>query len=93
MCSRRTWSTWAIIHQDPVSSPLALVYPALFSRVAESLRSRITHSDIVKDGLTYKNAFRRCQAIKKIVYIIKTTDLKLALLLGRASTHKSTTTP
>ena len=61
-----------------------LVYPALLSRVAEALRSRITLSDIVKDGLTYKNAFDGRQAVDKIAYIIKTTDLNLALLLGRA---------
>jgi hypothetical protein len=68
--------------QYPHRSPL--VYPALLSRVAEALRSRITLSDIVKDGLTYKNAFDGRQAVDKIAYIIKTTDRNLALLLGRA---------
>ena len=66
----------------PHRSPL--VYPALLSRIAEDLRSRITLSDVVKDGLTYKNAFDGLQAVDKIVYIIKTTDHNLALLLGRA---------
>lgn len=66
----------------PHRSPI--VYPALLSRVAEALRARIVLSDIVKDGLTYKNAFDGRQAVDKIAYIIKTTDRNLALLLGRA---------
>ena len=65
----------------PQRSPLCT---ALLSRVAEALRSRITLSDIVKDGLTYKNAFDDPQAVDKIAYIVKTTDRNLALLLGRA---------
>ena len=60
------------------------MYPALLSRVAEALRARIVLTDIVKDGLTYKNAFDGRQAVDKIAYIIKTTDRNLALLLGRA---------
>jgi hypothetical protein len=60
------------------------VYPALLSRVAEALRARIVLTDIVKDGLTYQNAFDGRQAVDKIAYIIKTTDRNLALLLGRA---------
>jgi RHO1 GDP-GTP exchange protein 1/2 len=66
----------------PRRSPI--VYPALLSRVAEALRARIVLADIVKDGLTYKNAFDGRQAVDKIAYIIKTTDRSLALLLGRA---------
>jgi RHO1 GDP-GTP exchange protein 1/2 len=66
----------------PRSSPI--VYPALLSRVADALRARIVLTDIVKDGLTYKNAFDGRQAVDKIAYIIKTTDRNLALLLGRA---------
>ena len=53
----------------PHRSPL--VYSTLLSRIAEALRSRITLSDIVKDGLTYKNAFDGRQAVDKIAYIIK----------------------
>ena len=73
----------------PPSSPTPyrrspIVYPALLSRVAEALRARIVLTDIVKDGLTYKNAFDGRQAVDKIAYIIKTTDRNLALLLGRA---------
>ena len=52
--------------------------------VAEALRSNITLSDIVKDGLTYKSAFYGRQVVDKIAYIIKITDCNLALLLGRA---------
>ena len=66
----------------PRRSPI--VYPALLSRVAEALRVRIVLTDVVKDGLTYKNAFDGRQAVDKIAYIIKTTDRNLALLLGRA---------
>jgi hypothetical protein len=46
--------------------------------------ARITLSDIVKDGFTYKNAFHGPPAADKIAYIIQTTDRNLALLLGRA---------
>lgn len=66
----------------PRRSPI--VYPALLSRVAEALRARVVLADVVKDGLTYKNAFDGRQAVDKIAYIIKTTDRNLALLLGRA---------
>lgn len=66
----------------PHRSPL--MYPALLSRIAEALCSRITLSDIVKAGLTYKNAFNGHQAVNKIAYIIKTTDRNLMLLLGHA---------
>jgi hypothetical protein len=65
-------------HRSPI------MYPALLSRVAEALRARFVLTDIVKDGLTYKNAFNGHQAVNKIAYIIKTTDRNLALLLGRA---------
>ncbi|KAG5351137.1 hypothetical protein C0989_007763 [Termitomyces sp. Mn162] len=61
-----------------------IVYPALLSRVAEAFRDRISLSDRVKDGLTYKAAFDGREAVDKIAYIIKTTDRNLALLLGRA---------
>ncbi|KAF8268770.1 CNH domain-containing protein [Lactarius quietus] len=70
--------------QSPYPHRSPIVYPALLSRVAEALRARIVLSDIVKDGLTYKNAFDGRQAVDKIAYIIKTTDRNLALLLGRA---------
>jgi hypothetical protein len=61
-----------------------IVYPALLSRVAEAFRERISTSDRLKDGLTYKDAFDGREAVDKIAYIIKTTDRNLALLLGRA---------
>lgn len=61
-----------------------VVYPALISRVADAFRDRITLTDKVKDGLTYKDAFDGREAVDKIAYIIKTTDRNLALLLGRA---------
>lgn len=78
--------------QHPRSSPPSvrpvrktpIVYPALLSRVAEAFRDRISLSDKVKDGLTYKDAFDGREAVDKIAYIIKTTDRNLALLLGRA---------
>ena len=44
----------------------------------------VTTSELVKDGLTYNNAFDGREAIDKIAYIIKTTDRCLALLLGHA---------
>lgn len=61
-----------------------IVYPALLSKVAQAFKERITLSDRVKDGLTYKDAFDGREAVDKIAYIIKTTDRNLALLLGRA---------
>ncbi|KAJ2932613.1 hypothetical protein H1R20_g4473, partial [Candolleomyces eurysporus] len=61
-----------------------VVYPALLSRVSEAFRERITLSDRIKDGLTYKDVFDGREAVDKISYIIKTTDRNLALLLGRA---------
>jgi hypothetical protein len=61
-----------------------MVYPALLSRVAEAFRARITLSERIKDGLTYKEVFDGREAVDKIAYIIKTTDRNLALLLGRA---------
>lgn len=54
------------------------------SRVAEAFQTRVTTSERVKDGLTYKDAFDGREAVDKIAYIIKTTDRCLALLLGRA---------
>ena len=54
-----------------------IVYTVLFSRVAEALRSRITHSDTVKDRLTYRNALDGRQAVDEIAYVIKTTDRNL----------------
>ncbi|KAG6902575.1 hypothetical protein C0995_014582 [Termitomyces sp. Mi166 len=80
------------LHQEGRSSPASvrpvrktpIVYPALLSRVADAFRDRITLTDKVKDGLTYKDAFDGREAVDKIAYIIKTTDRNLALLLGRA---------
>lgn len=61
-----------------------LVYPALLSRVANSLRERIMIGDRVKNELTYKSAFTGAEAVDIIAFIIKTSDRSLALLLGRA---------
>ncbi|KAL7269219.1 RHO1 GDP-GTP exchange protein 2 [Rhizina undulata] len=61
-----------------------LVYPALLSRVADSLRERIIIGDRVKNELTYKSAFNGAEAVDMIAYIVKTSDRNLALLLGRA---------
>jgi hypothetical protein len=72
------------VSSNPYPHRTPIVYPALLSRVAEALRARVVLADIVKDGLTYKNAFDGRQAVDKIAYIIKTTDRNLALLLGRA---------
>jgi hypothetical protein len=63
---------------------MPIVYPALLCRVAEAFRERITLSERVKDGLAYKDAFDGREAVDKIAYIIKTTDLNPALLLARA---------
>lgn len=71
-------------HPPHHSRRTPIVYPALLSRVAQAFRERITLSDRLKDGLTYKDAFDGREAVDKISYIIKTTDRNLALLLGRA---------
>lgn len=60
------------------------VYPALLSRVAEAFKQLLVLSEIVKDGITYKDAFDGRMAVGIIGEIIKTPDRNLALLLGRA---------
>ncbi|KAG8901264.1 RHO1 GDP-GTP exchange protein 2, partial [Tulasnella sp. 408] len=61
-----------------------ILYPALLSRVAEAFQDGITLSTLIKDGLVYHDAFNGQQAVDKIAYIIRTTDRKVALLLGRS---------
>lgn len=60
------------------------VYPALLSRVAEAFKQMIVLSELVKDGITYKDAFDGRAAVAIIAEVIKTPDRNLALLLGRA---------
>ncbi|KAI0091488.1 CNH domain-containing protein [Irpex rosettiformis] len=63
---------------------MPVIYPALLSLVGQALKDSIVLGDLVKDGLTYKDAFTGREAVDKIASIIKTTDRNLALLLGRA---------
>ncbi|WVQ84886.1 hypothetical protein IAT38_007049 [Cryptococcus sp. DSM 104549] len=65
-------------------SSLPAIYPALLSRVAEAFKQVITLSELVKDGITYKDSFDGRTAVAIIGDIIKTPDRNLALLLGRA---------
>ncbi|WVW85998.1 hypothetical protein I302_108036 [Kwoniella bestiolae CBS 10118] len=60
------------------------IYPALLSQVAEAFKKLLTLSELVKDGITYKDAFDGRTAVGIIADIIKTPDRNLALLLGRA---------
>ncbi|ORY26665.1 CNH domain-domain-containing protein [Naematelia encephala] len=60
------------------------IYPALLSKVAEAFKQLISLSEVVKDGITYKDAFDGRTAVAVIAEIIKTPDRNLALLLGRA---------
>jgi hypothetical protein len=60
------------------------IYPALLSRVAEAFKQVIILSELVKDGITYKDCFDGRTAVGVIGDIIKTSDRNLALLLGRA---------
>ena len=60
------------------------IYPALLSRVAEAFKQFIMLSELVKDGITYKDSFDGRTAVGVIAEIIKTPDRNLALLLGRA---------
>jgi hypothetical protein len=60
------------------------VYPALLSKVAEAFKKLITLSELVKDGISYKDSFDGRMAVGAIADIIKTPDRNLALLLGRA---------
>ncbi|WWD19484.1 hypothetical protein CI109_103944 [Kwoniella shandongensis] len=60
------------------------VYPALLSKVAEAFKQLLTLSELVKDGITYKDSFDGRTAVGIIADIIKTPDRNLALLLGRA---------
>ncbi|WWD03483.1 hypothetical protein V865_001535 [Kwoniella europaea PYCC6329] len=60
------------------------IYPALLSQVAEAFKKLLTLSELVKDGITYKDSFDGRTAVGIIADIIKTPDRNLALLLGRA---------
>lgn len=60
------------------------IYPALLSKVAEAFKQLISLSEVIKDGITYKDAFDGRMAVGIIADIIKTPDRNLALLLGRA---------
>ncbi|ORX40726.1 CNH domain-domain-containing protein [Kockovaella imperatae] len=60
------------------------VYPALLSQVAAAFRQLISLSELIKEGITYKEAFDGRSAVTIIADIIKTPDRNLALLLGRA---------
>ncbi|KAG8914297.1 RHO1 GDP-GTP exchange protein 2 [Tulasnella sp. 408] len=69
-------------HFRPTKKPI--VYSALLSRVAEAFRDRITLSKLIKDGLSYPDAFDGQDAVDIIANIINTLDRNLAILLGRA---------
>lgn len=60
------------------------IYPALLSKVAEAFKQLINLSELIKDGITYKDSFDGRMAVGVIADIIKTPDRNLALLLGRA---------
>jgi hypothetical protein len=60
------------------------IYPALLSRVAEAFKQIVALSELIKDGITYKDSFDGRTAVGAIADIIKTPDRNLALLLGRA---------
>ncbi|WWC91564.1 uncharacterized protein L201_006510 [Kwoniella dendrophila CBS 6074] len=60
------------------------IYPALLSQVAEAFKQLLNLSELVKDGITYKDSFDGRTAVGIIADIIKTPDRNLALLLGRA---------
>lgn len=60
------------------------IYPALLSKVAEAFKQLINLSELIKDGITYKDSFDGRMAVGIIADIIKTPDRNLALLLGRA---------
>jgi hypothetical protein len=52
--------------------------------VAEAFKKLITLTELVKDGISYKDSFDGRMAVGAIADIIKTPDRNLALLLGRA---------
>lgn len=81
---QKSGSTGAANTVVTVQRKAPLIYPALLSRVADTVRERITVFDRFKNELSYKNAFAGSEAVDLIAYIIKTTDRNLALLLGRA---------
>jgi hypothetical protein len=60
------------------------VYPALLSQVADAFRQLVVLSELVKDGISYKDSFDGRTAVGIIAEVIKTPDRNLALLLGRA---------
>ncbi|KAH8550125.1 CNH domain-containing protein [Umbelopsis sp. PMI_123] len=71
-------------HFPKLHDQIPLVYPALLSKVAMAFKERVSLSTKVKDGIEYAEAFDGTEAVDKIVYIIKTSDRNLAVLLGRA---------
>ena len=60
------------------------VYPALLSQVANAFKQLLILSELVKEGISYKDVFDGRSAVSIIADIIKTPDRNLALLLGRA---------
>ncbi|WWC71864.1 uncharacterized protein I206_105823 [Kwoniella pini CBS 10737] len=60
------------------------VYPAMLSQVADAFKKLLILSELIKDGITYKDSFDGRTAVGIIADIIKTPDRNLALLLGRA---------
>ncbi|WWC64424.1 uncharacterized protein I303_107034 [Kwoniella dejecticola CBS 10117] len=60
------------------------IYPAMLSQVADAFKKLLVLSELVKDGITYKDSFDGRTAVGIIADIIKTPDRNLALLLGRA---------
>lgn len=80
-------STKSMKHSTPPIVPADIevdAIPALLSTVAEAFRTIIKPTEMIKDGITYKDAFDGRTAVTLIARIINTDDRNLALLLGRA---------
>lgn len=74
----------ASVRQAAILQTMPVIIPALLSSVAGAFRQLVDVSEIVKEGITYKDAFDGRTAVTIISDIIKTPDRNLALLLGRA---------
>ncbi|KAI8887425.1 hypothetical protein K501DRAFT_175556, partial [Backusella circina FSU 941] len=59
-------------------------YLAYLSSIALEFRQTIVLTDHVKDGIDYKNTFDGKEAVDKIALIVKTSDRKLALRIGKS---------
>ncbi|KAI9285741.1 CNH domain-containing protein [Umbelopsis sp. AD052] len=60
------------------------IYAALLSKVAMEMQKRVVVGDRTKDSIQYKDVFDGKEAVDKLVFLLRTSDRTLALLVGRS---------